>query len=104
MAYLTPVKEKEVVMVSKDATGLSEAISLVLRCYHRLGVRSFNLAIFMPPLDSSSDFPFFMRVVDRGDLSSRTADIGCMELYAGTSVVASDPFKIAEELRDELEL
>lgn len=104
MAYLTPVKEKEVVMVSKDTTGLSKAISLVLRCYHRLGVRSFNLAIFMPPLDSPLDFPFFTRVVDRGDLSSRTADIGCMELYAGTSVVANDPFVLAEELRNELEL
>jgi len=102
MAYLTPVKEKEVVMVSKDVAGLSKAISLVLRCYHRLGVRSFNLAIFMPPPDSHTDFPFFTRVVDRGDLSSRTADIGCMELYAGTSVVAGDPFVLAEELRNEL--
>jgi len=37
------------------------------------------------------------RIVDRGDPSIRTADIGAMELYA-SSVVSSDPFRIAESL------
>ena len=100
MAYLTPVKEKEVVMLSDDLFSFSGAISLVLKCYHRLGVRSFNLVIFMPPLGSEDIF--VARIVDRGDPLSRTCDIGGMELYAGTSVVASDPFRIAEELRNEL--
>jgi hypothetical protein len=36
--------------------------------------------------------------VDRGDPANRTSDIGAMELYAA-SVVASDPFRVAEALR-----
>ncbi|WP_156786029.1 hypothetical protein [Archaeoglobus veneficus] len=100
MAYLTPVKEKEVVMISSGISGLAEAIGLVLKCYHRLGVRSFNVAVFMPPLGSEDIF--ITRIVDRGDPSSRTADVGGMELYAGTSVVASDPFRLVEELRSEI--
>jgi hypothetical protein len=37
--------------------------------------------------------------VDRGDPANRTSDIGAMELYAAP-VVASDPFRVAETLRD----
>ena len=36
-------------------------------------------------------FPAVVRIVDRGDLLVRAADVGCMELYA-SSVVSSDPF------------
>jgi hypothetical protein len=39
-----------------------------------------------------------VRVVDRGPLYSRTADIGSMELYAA-SVVSTDPFDVARALR-----
>jgi len=98
MAYLTPVKEKEVVMLSNSLPDLPPAISLVLSCYHRLGVRSFNLAIFMPAIHNRDTF--VVRVVDRGDPLSRTTDIGGMELYAGTAVVASDPFRLMEELKN----
>ncbi len=97
VSYLTPVKEKEVVMLSDDFLSFAKAISLVLRCYYRLGVRSFNLAIFMPPLSSKDTF--VARIVDRGDLMSKACDIGGMELYAGTSVVSSDPFRLVEELK-----
>ena len=38
-----------------------------------------------------------VRMVDRGDLASRTSDVGGMELFA-ESVVASDPFWVAEAL------
>jgi hypothetical protein len=37
--------------------------------------------------------------VDRGDPHNKTADIGAMELYAA-SVIASDPFRVAETLRE----
>ncbi len=100
MAYLTPLKEKEVVMLSNSLSELPSAIALVLRCYHRLGVRSFNLAIFMPAIHDIDTF--VTRIVDRGDPLSRTTDIGGMELYAGTAVVASDPFRLAEELKNEI--
>ncbi len=105
MANLAPVKEKEMVMISRNLTDLPFCISRALKCYYRLGVRSFTLAIIMPPLKEIPDwngFPYVVRLVDRGDLMSRTTDIGAMELYAGHSVVSSDPFKVFKELEKEL--
>jgi len=40
--------------------------------------------------------------VDRGNVETKTADIGGMELYAGTSVVSSDPFVLMEKLKKYL--
>jgi hypothetical protein len=101
MAYLTPIKEKEFLLLSDDFLELAKPISLILKCYYKLGVRSFNLAIFMPPLNSKDTF--LARIVDRGNPLERTSDIGGMELYAGTSVVASDPFILIEKLKDFLD-
>jgi hypothetical protein len=39
--------------------------------------------------------------MDRGNLDNRTSDVGGMELFA-ESVVASDPFAVAAELRDAM--
>ena len=68
-----------------------------------LGARAFNVAFFMPPLapaeEDWSDFPTVVRIVDRGDPANRTSDIGAMELYAAP-VVASDPFRVAQTLRN----
>ena len=97
LMYLTPVKEKEVFMIADDVARLADAISIVLEWYKGIGVESFNLAILFPPL-GSKDF-IIARLVDRGELSNRTCDIGCMELLAKTSVVSSDPFKLAESFR-----
>ena len=96
-AHLTPIKEKEVCIVSKDFFSLAEPISKVLTVFYDLGVRSFNVAVYMPPI-SEEDF-YLARIVDRGDPYARTVDIGGMELYGGTPVVASDPFKVVEFLK-----
>jgi hypothetical protein len=62
------------------------------------------VAFFMPPLGRTeedwSDFPTVVFIVDRGDPANRTSDMGAMELYAA-SVVASDPFRVAEVLRGD---
>ncbi len=102
MLHLTPVKEKEVVMISNDLMDLPEALSVILRWYGEIGVESFNLAVFMPPLDKED--VCIARLVDRGRLDVATCDIGGMELLARTSVVSSDPFKLAEKLKDSLDL
>jgi hypothetical protein len=105
LAYLTPVKEKEVLLIaSEPGQPLYEAVGQVLEQYlHRLGVNSFNLALYVPPLgDTGEDwdgFPAVVRLVDRGDPNNKTADVGAMELYAA-SVIASDPFRVAEVLRE----
>jgi hypothetical protein len=105
VAHVTPIKEREVLVVG--AAGMDErdpaftdAVARTLLAYRdRLGVRSFNLALWRGPLDGSwDDFSPIVRLVDRGDPFSRPSDIGAMELY-GTPIVGSDPYEVIAELR-----
>ena len=107
-ASLSPVKEKELVVIGESPEGVSlhRAVGALLRGYvEALGVRAFNVAFYMPPLapadEDWSGFPTVVHLVDRGSPANRTSDIGAMELYAA-SVVASDPFRVADVLRDGL--
>jgi hypothetical protein len=105
LAYLTPIKEKEVLLMAPEINkDLKEQIYQALCHYtQKLNVLSFNLALFMPPLnipehEDWSDFPVVVRIVDRGGLGNRVTDFGGMELYA-QSVIGTDPFFIAQNLR-----
>jgi len=100
-ASITPIKEKEMLVIGR---GLDDdfvgALTAVLRCLiDRLGVLSFNVGVYLPPLDGENgyDLPVIARCVDRGDPSRPTADVGAMELY-GSPVVASDPYRVIEAL------
>lgn len=105
MANLVPKKENEVLLFAPTLSNeLKDRIYDVLACYRdRIGVTSFNLVIYQRPLGETTenwnDFPVVVRIVDRGDPTARTADIGAMELYAA-SVVSSDPFRLAAALED----
>jgi hypothetical protein len=105
LAHLTPVKEKEIVLVcrSLDAPETAEAIYRALRVYAALDVKCYNLAVYMPPLGEPDPawegFPVLVHLVDRGDPGAKTADVGAMELYSST-VVAGDPFVLAEAMND----
>ncbi|NLG84575.1 MAG: hypothetical protein GX493_08240 [Firmicutes bacterium] len=99
LAYLTPIKEKEVVLLAaEEGPALYDEVHRILEGYRRLGIESFNVALIRPPLAPPAEdwngFPVMVRLVDRGDPNNKTADFGGMELYAA-SVVASDPFKVA---------
>ena len=96
MVHLTPRKEHEVAIIAESPHDLAPALAKVLECYRNIGVQSYNAAVYMPPLDEFGHYVAW--VVDRGDLHSRTSDIGGMELYAGTPVVSSDPFRLMEHL------
>jgi len=104
LAHLTPLKERELVFVapSYDDPELPRAIWGGLKTFAALGVESYNLAVHTPPLGEPDPdwegFPTVVYLVDRGDPGSRTTDVGGMELYA-SSVVAADPFDVAEALR-----
>ncbi|MGE5599694.1 MAG: hypothetical protein ACM3XS_09975 [Bacteroidota bacterium] len=98
-AHLTPIKEKEVILLAgEEGMPLYDEVYRVLERFRHLGVRSFNAALIRPPLapvlEEWRGFPVMVRLVDRGDPQNRTADIGGMELYA-QSVVSSDPFRVA---------
>jgi hypothetical protein len=104
LAHLTPVKEHEIVLLAAGVSNeLERAVYLALATLiQRLGARSFNLALYHPPLDDGpqdwTDFPVVVRLVERRDPGVRTSDIGAFELF-GASVIASDPFALAEVLR-----
>jgi len=105
IANLVPKKENEVLLFAPSLSDdLKDRIYDVLACFRdRIGVTSFNLVMYMPPLGDTEEnwegFPVVVRIVDRGDPMARTADIGAMELYAA-SVVSSDPFRLAAALDD----
>ncbi|MDD4566263.1 MAG: hypothetical protein PHU37_00010 [Methanoculleus chikugoensis] len=96
MAHLAPRKEHEVAIITESPHDIAPALAKVFECYRNIGVQSFNAAIYMPPLGEEGYYVTW--VVDRGDLHSRTSDIGGMEFYAGTPIVSSDPFRLMEHL------
>jgi hypothetical protein len=102
-ASITPIKEKEVIIISPENPSKSiEAKKTIFRILRGfidiMGVYSFNLSISCPPLDNEEEFPYIIRIVDRGRLLNSTADMGGMELY-GSSVVADDPYKVIDVLK-----
>lgn len=105
IANLTPVKEKEVLLLADEVgDSLKDRIYDVLTCFRDcLDVSAFNLVIYQPPIAPTREhwdgFPVMVRVVDRGDPTSRTNDFGAMELYAA-SVVSSDPLRVARVLEE----
>ncbi|MDP2952938.1 MAG: hypothetical protein Q8O76_06460 [Chloroflexota bacterium] len=104
LAHLTPVKEKEIVLIAdRLSPSLKERSYEALACFRdSLGVISFNLAVYGGPMGAAEEdwegFPVIARMVDRGDPGSRASDFGTMELYA-TPVIAFDPFLVAQALR-----
>ena len=78
---LVPKKEKEVMIISTEINkSFASNLFKVLKCFRDdLGVQSFTIAIYAPPLTSQSNwkgFPVIARVIDRGPLDQKTADIG----------------------------
>lgn len=104
-ASITPIKEKEVFVISpgppSEVEEAKKAVYNILRCFiDKLGVQSFNLAISNPHLvDGDVDEPYVIQLVDRGNIFKPTADFGGMELF-GTTVVADDPCTIVKKLKE----
>lgn len=101
---LTPFKEKETHIIAPHLDDdCKSALYRVLSTFvEKLGVQSFNLALYQPPLSDTPEdwegFPFIFRILDRGSLNSNTSDVGAMEFFA-QSVVATDPFRVADALQ-----
>lgn len=116
-ASLTPVKEREVVLIAPtyhdgrldpaELGSLADTLMPTIRAaLDDMGVRSFNVVAYGPPLAtpqpaslSWSGFPLIARFVDRGNPLSSTVDVAALELF-GSSVIASDPFEVARTLRN----
>jgi hypothetical protein len=107
MTYLTPIKEKETMLLSPNLNRFfKERLYEVLACFRDcINVTAFNVGIAVPPLNSLpegwKDFPVIARIVDRGYPWDGSSDFGTMELYAA-SIISSDPFQVAKELKAAL--
>ncbi|HEX5578852.1 MAG TPA: hypothetical protein VFY43_04220 [Candidatus Limnocylindria bacterium] len=112
LATLTPVKERELLVIGQPGMDEREpafagAVTDALLAYRDvLGVRAFDLALHRAPIDDSralaegwSAMPPTVHLVDRGDPDSASSDIGAMELYAAP-VVGADPFGVVAALRE----
>jgi hypothetical protein len=100
---ITPKKEKEITLISeKFDRKLFKAIYLAANCLVKdFCVQSFNLGVLLPPMakiEGWRGFPVVARIVDRGKLSTKTCDIGGMEMHAKSSVIEGDPYKVFEKL------
>lgn len=104
---ITPIKEKEIMLTSDNFDdNLANVLGTVLNTMkEKLGVFTFNVGIILKPMADTPEvwdhMPVIVRIVDRGNLSSKTADIGSMELFA-QSVIGSNPYTVIDELKKEL--
>lgn len=107
MVKITPIKEKEIMILANDInTNLADLISDSLTTLkEELGVASFNLSLIFKPLLKTPEvwdhMPIIVRIVDRGKLTEKTADVGPMELY-GQSIIESNPYVVHEKLRKSI--
>jgi hypothetical protein len=106
VSHLAPAKEREIILVTDrfDNPDLPQALWKALKVYAAQDVKSYNLAVYMPPLGEPDpewrSFPVLVLLVDRGDPGAKTADVGAMEMYA-SAVVSSDPFAVAEAMKKQ---
>jgi hypothetical protein len=102
LVYLTALKQNEVMVLAPALSrAFAEEIYRVLAAFRgRMNVTSFNVGIVLPPFGEArgwEEFPVIARIVDRGNRSDVSSDIGAMEFY-GANVVHSDPFETAGAL------
>lgn len=115
MAHLTPIKERELLVVGQPGMderdeAFADAVARTVIAYRDvLEVDAFNFALHRPPIDTDGepdsswrDLPPIVRLVDRGDPASPSSDIGAMELYAA-SVIGVDPYDLVAPLRAALD-
>lgn len=100
---LTPIKDKEVRITAEEFNSdlIKTTYKILHALIHHVGITSFNLAIYLPPLNETLEswdhMPVIVQIVDRGDLDEKTSDFGVMELYA-QSVISSNPYKVMTEI------
>jgi hypothetical protein len=111
-AHLTPLRNREIVLLTPPrrgafAGGLAQQLAAALFPLLRTMIdtqrmRSFNMAVALPPLatteESWEDMGIVVRLSDRGDPLAIRNDWGAMELYA-TGCITVDPFDVAAQLR-----
>jgi hypothetical protein len=107
LASITPKKDKEITIISEklDKNCVRAIYNTAICLIRELGVNSFNLGVIMPPMEKSEreeswkGFPLIARIVSRGSLSNKTSDIGGVEMFSGSKVIETDPYKVFDKVK-----
>ena len=110
---ITPKKDKEITLIGEKLDSkMASAIYKSAKCLTEdFGAGSFNVAVMMPPIEEKAlfrkreinewtGFPVVARIVDRGALANKTTDVAGMEMYSGSVVVETDPYRVIEKLKE----
>ncbi|MEM8533170.1 MAG: hypothetical protein AAGF95_20160 [Chloroflexota bacterium] len=119
--HLTPLRQREVVLLAdmpphpmrehqpliQPPSGFVDTLYQTLRgLIEEQGMRTFNVAIALPPLiptaDDWRDVPLIARIGDRGDPLTTRSDMGALEIYAMGCIVI-DPFEVAPVLQQYIQ-
>ena len=121
LSYLSPIKEKEIIILTTNdgsldfARALNVSLSVLKEDF---GVRALSLGFIFQPLSPTTKdehfaetaenvalqlrgYPGIIRIVDRGAMFDKRADVGAMEFF-GSNNVGADPFAIMPMLRRRL--
>ena len=107
LVSLTPFKYNEIIIFGETLSQSIKETSYDVLAFFRdkLKVRTFNYSVVTPPLaptpESWNGFPVIARIIDRGELENRVADISGIDLF-GANLVVNDPFKLALKLWEYL--
>ncbi|MBN1645635.1 hypothetical protein JW868_01195 [Candidatus Woesearchaeota archaeon] len=104
---LTPAKDKGTWLLFDkwDSKRIGKRLYQALTGLKSMGMVSFNVGMYLPPIkkvDGWKGFPIMISIVDRGKISTPTADIGAMELIAGQDVIETDPYKVMSAIKKYL--
>ena len=99
LCYITPIKENEVFIIAKNVNDtLKNILYGILRKFiDDLDILNFNLSLYEIPENEFDTSRYIIRIVDRGNILSKTSDFASMELYA-SSVIAHDPLRLKKLL------
>ncbi|XP_071507481.1 uncharacterized protein [Diadema antillarum] len=110
IAYLTPKKDHEVMIVSKvcDQDFVRLLFYTIRAFIDDMQLYAWSLAVFLPKLEpyttpGAEDIPAIARIISRGPLTSPRSDISSMELFAASNVNV-DPFTVIEHIKKSVEL
>eukprot|EP00057_Strongylocentrotus_purpuratus_P034152 XP_794125.3 PREDICTED: uncharacterized protein LOC589390 [Strongylocentrotus purpuratus] len=105
MAYLTPKKDYEVMIISPMAgKDFIRLLYYTIRAFiDDLHLYAWSLAIFLPKLEpygipKAEDIPAVARIISRGPPTNPRNDISAMELFAASNVNI-DPFSVIEHIK-----
>ena len=107
MVSICPFRDKETWILGQalDAEMAVVIHTVLATLRDHANVRSFNMGVLLPPvvpLNDWQEFPVIVRVIDRLSVAELSSDISGMGIFAGADAIASDPYPIANLLRDAL--